>query len=210
MMHRLAMRRLIAAVLSAGLIAAGCAGLTGGGFATNDELRGPWRPEPFSVDPSTITAAEQFCGAPGIGGGMVQGGRLVAVDARGGSRLTLLFAGVGADSSQCDLRIVASGTFAIIGTSASTSSGPADFIAPNDVIIVGGGQMRGIGAEEWSSVVGRTGPSITAVRVGFESGSSLGASVGGGWFAAWWPTTQTNFVVQGFDASGRKVGEVKQ
>ena len=162
------------------------------------------------MDPSTITAAEQFCGAPGVGGGMVQGGRLVAVDARGGSRLTLLFAGVGADSSQCDLRIEASDTFAIIGTSASTSAGPADFVAPNDVIILGGGQMRGIGAEEWSSVTGRTGPAITAVRVEFANGSGLGASVGGGWFTAWWPTTRTNFVVEGLDASGNKVGEARQ
>lgn len=198
------MRRLIAAVFVA-LLATGCAALP----ATNEELREPWRPQPLPVDRETISASEQACRAAESDFG-VQGpattGRLVAVDARGGGRLTLLYVGRGDAYLACQVDVGPEQPRWIGGSSAD--AGAQHVLAADDVVIVGSGGMSGGGGAS-SSVVGRVGVDVTAVRVVFASGSSLQASVGDGWFLAWWPTAEMGFVAEALNASGQKVSEAR-
>ena len=203
------MRRLIAAVLVA-LLATGCAALPGGGVAESEELRGPWRAQPLSVDRETISASEQACRAAELEFG-VQGpattGRLVAVDARGGGRITLLYVSRGDAYVACQVDVGAERP-RWIGGSRADAGDPQYVLAADDVVIVGSGGMSG-GRDASSSVVGRVGGDVTAVRVVLPSGSSLQASVGDGWFIAWWPTDETGFVAEAFNASGQKVSEAR-
>jgi hypothetical protein len=205
MMHRLGMRRLIATLLAAAWVAAGCAALPGGG-ATSQELRGPWRPQPLSVDRATIDASQQACRAQEAEFG-VQGpattGQLVAVDGRGGGRITLLYVGRGESYLQCQVDL---GSSALAMGGSSSEPGPQRVVAANDLLILGSGGTSG-GAKSSSSVVGRVGSDVTAVRIVLPSGSSLQATIGGGWFTAWWPTDEMTFVAEAFNASGQKVGE---
>ena len=204
------MRRLIAAILAAGWVAAGCAALPGGGGVTNEELRAPWRPQPLSVDRATIDASQQACrkqesefGVPGP----ATTGRLVAVDARGGGRITLLYLGRGDSYLECQVDVGSNAPLAM-GGSSSEVGGFQPVVAANDVMILGTGGMSG-GAESSSSVVGRVGSNVTAVRIVLPSGSSLQASIGGGWFTAWWPSLEMVFVAEAFNASGHKVSEAR-
>lgn len=196
--------RLLAVVVA--LIAAGYGALPGQ-FATNDQLRGPWRTEPLAVDSATVAEAEQACRGANLGGGeMAMADRLVILDARGGSRLTLIFRGPGEDMSECQLEMQPGGQLALGTGSASMGVGPAAPLAPNEVIVDGTSSSGGEG-EAYTSVTGRVGAVVTRIRVSLSGGGSVEASVGGGLFTAWWPSDDMAFVVQAFDASGRKVGE---
>jgi hypothetical protein len=46
------------------------------------------------------------------------------------------------------------------------------------------------GSQHFSQVVGRTGRGVTAVTLTLRSGTRVRASLGHGWFLAWWPGTQ--------------------
>jgi hypothetical protein len=131
----------------------------------------------------------------------------MAVDARGGGRLTLLYVSRGDAYVACQVDVGPERPRWIGGSSADAAvSQPV--LAANDVVIVGSGGMSG-GGDASSSVVGRVGVDVTAVRVVFPSGSSLQASVSDGWFIAWWPTAEMGFVAEAFDASGQKVSEAR-
>jgi hypothetical protein len=200
-------RHVVTAVLAASSIAAGC-GVESGRYATIEELRGPWRAEPIPVDPAMIAAGERAC-RERSGDLTAPKDRLVAVDARGGNRLFLIFAGPPADSSACELRMDAAGNVSMVGASGSSANAPFEALAPGDVVIMGS-DGGGFAAGEWRSGMGRVGSAVTAVRLVVPGGPTVRASVGGGWFAAWWPSSQFSFTVEGFDATGQKIGEAKQ
>ncbi|HEV8489745.1 MAG TPA: hypothetical protein VGQ58_08175 [Candidatus Limnocylindrales bacterium] len=199
------------AVLAVAWAAAGC-----GTFATDRvekiaDIRGPWRPEPLVIDQATIAAAEEACqDARAIRDpALAPVDRLVAVDARGSGRLTLIFAGAGAAFMECELRMDTQGDLSMAGGSVQGGGGPVVFLDQDDVVIVAAGGM--IGAGDGSSVVyGRIGQAVAAVRVVFASGTVVRASIGGGWFTAWWPTDEMGLVVEAYDATGRKIGEVER
>lgn len=205
--RRLPGRRAVAALLVTCWIAAGC-GIGSGGYPNTEELQGPWRPEPLAVDPVTIAAGERAC-RERSGDLAEPKDRLVAVDARGGNRLFLIFAGPPADSSLCELRMDSAGGVSLVGASGSGGGAPFEALLPGAVVITGSG---GGGSDNgaWTSVIGRSGSAVTDVRILVPGGPVVRASVGGGWFAAWWPTSQFSVTVEGFDATGKKIGETSQ
>jgi len=104
----------------------------------------------------------------------------------------------------------AAGTLRVVGASGTSSVAPLDALMPDEVMIMGGGQGSGIGTSEWSSVTGRIGSAVAVVRVVVPGAPTVRASVGGGWFAAWWPTNQMSFMVEGYNATGQRIGEARQ
>jgi len=51
-------------------------------------------------------------------------------------------------------------------------------------------------------VIGRAGVHATGVTLPFAGGSAVGASVGGGWFAAWWPGHKRPATIDAVDSTG--------
>lgn len=202
------MRRLVAALLAAGFVALGCSTLAVDPYARTEDFAGPWRAEPMSIDPATVAAAEKACQDARIivreEVGAVD--RLVAIDARGSSRLTLVFAGPGKASMECQLVMDAKGNMSMTG--GVVQDVPSLLIGPGELVIVGSGGMTGHADD--SSVLGQVGAAISGVHLVFDSGAVVRASVGNGWFTAWWPAHDMSFVIQGFDASGRKIAEMKR
>jgi hypothetical protein len=213
MMHRLAMRRPIGAILAAAfalaVVAVGCGTFAFEPVATLDDIRGPWRPAPLAMDNATIAAAGDACqDARKVGGpDMAPLDQLVVADARGSGRLTLLYAGAGRSFMQCELRVDARGELSMIGGWSQNEAGPELLLAQDDVRIVqSGGVLGDAGLASYAN--GRIGPAVARVQLVFIDGSVVRASIGGGWFTAWWPTDEMAFVVQAFDATGNKIGEV--
>ncbi|MDQ2965382.1 MAG: hypothetical protein M3R57_06005 [Chloroflexota bacterium] len=204
------MRRVIAALLAASWIAAACSTFAVERYARNEDIRGPWRPEPLSVDPKTVAAAEAACDdARTRFGADVAGDRLAAFDARGSGLITMIFSGAGSAFMQCELRMDAGGDLSMTGGWAEKAEGPDLLLAPDRLTIVhAGGLLSGVDLA--SNVVGRVGPAITSVRLVFGAGPIVQASIGGGWFTAWWPNPDMGFVVEAYDVTGKKIAEVER
>jgi hypothetical protein len=100
-------------------------------------------------------------------------------------------------------------------------SGPGGFehealppLAPDELAGFG---FTGVGARsleelpvEGLSIYGRSGPGIASVRVTPAGGPEITASMGDGWFGAWWPFKGGDLpsvIVRGYDASGRYLAE---
>lgn len=201
------MRR-IAVLLAVCWIAAGCSTFAVEPYARSEEIRGPWRADPLSVDPATVAAAEKACLDVRVqmGPDLTPADHLATIDARGGSRLTLTFLGPGSAAMECHLVMDAKANLAVAGGFVQDTSGPV--VGPGEIVVIGAGGMTS--SPESSSVSGHVGAAIAEVRVVFASGSVVRASIGGGWFNAWWPTHDMGFTVQGFDVTGRKVREVER
>jgi hypothetical protein len=210
MMHRLAMRRLIAALLAACWIAAGCSAFAVERYARNDDIRGLWRPDPLSVEPATITAAQAACeDTRARFGAGVAADRLAIVDARGTGLITMIFSGAGSAYMQCELRMDAGGQVSMTGGWAEKAEGSDLLLAPDRLMIVHSGGLLS-GGDLASNVVGRFGPAVASVRLVFGAGQVVRASVGGGWFTAWWPNPDMGFVVEAYDVTGQKIAEVER
>jgi hypothetical protein len=196
-------------VLAVACLAAGCGTFAVEPVAKLEDVRGPWRPAPLAIDQATIAAAGDVCqDARKVGGpDMAPLDQLAVVDARGSGRLTLLYAGAGRSFMQCDLRVDARGELSMAGGWSQNEAGPDLLLAQDDVVVVQSGGVLG-DVDLASSVSGRIGPAVAGVQLVFADGSVVRASIGGGWFTAWWPTDEVAFVVQAFDAAGTKIAEV--
>lgn len=206
------MRRPIWGLLATLAIAwatAGCGTFNVEPVAKLEDIRGPWRPDPLAIDQTTLAAAEDACrDARKVGGPeLAPLDRLVVVDARGSERLTLLYAGAGRSFMQCELRVHARGELSMAGGWSQNQPGPDLLLAPDDLVIVQSGGVLG-DIVLASNVSGRIGPAVAGVQLVFMDGTVVRASVGGGWFTAWWPTDDMDFVVEGFDATGDKIVKV--
>ena len=115
-------------------------------------------------------------------------------------------AGPGKASMECQLVMDAKGNMSMTG--GVVQAVPALLVGPGELVIVASGGMTG--HPDDSSALGQVGSAISDVHVVFDSGAVVRASVGNGWFTAWWPAHDMSFVVAGFDASGRKIAEVKR
>jgi len=197
------------AVLVAGSIAAGC-GAFPDPYGTHDQILGPWRAEPLAVDPATISVAEEACeeARTRVRPDMAAD-RLVAIDARGTGRITMLFSGAGSVFMQCELRMDSGGELSMAGGWAQKEEGPDLLLAQDGLRIVNSGGMLG-GVDLASNVSGRIGPAVASVRLVFAAGPVVHASIGGGWFIAWWPTDDMDFVVEAYDVTGRKIAQADQ
>jgi hypothetical protein len=171
------------------------------------DLAEPWQARPFAVNPAVTADAELVCRDPMLG--MIPPGTsLLLVDARGANRLFLLFGGPAADA-QCILDRDAAGRLRSNG--GGSSNGPAQpGPGAGEVIVTTSGSQSSMGVQgapdTINFVVGRAGANVAAVEVGLSTGESLQASLGRGWFAAWWPGEVGHGAVRGYDAGGRPLG----
>jgi len=203
----IASRRTLTALVA--VIVAGCGGTAPsdsvasdavlGGFATVDELAGPWRSEPMTLDPATIDEVDRACRLdpefpPGI--------RLVVIDARGNGTLTADFNGQ-AGFVDCRLDVAPSG--AISGHLRGGVGGwRGRHLAPGQLEIDDQG-VDGHG-EGWQELDGQSGTAVTRVVIdvvdaaGVDHVGSVTASLRDGMFLARWPTREP---VGPRDANGR-------
>jgi hypothetical protein len=166
----------------------------------------PWQAAPFAIDPAVIAAADQTCRDPGMGI-MKAGVPLVLVDARGGNYLYLKFA-AGGDEAECFVERDAKGTLTNQGGGSSSGGGAQPALAPTEIQLGGSGsQSSGNGPGQTKSFAsGRAGGGIGAVEIVLSNGTSIQASLNGGWFAAWWPSADSATRARGYDGSGTVVG----
>lgn len=176
------------------------------------QLRGDWQATPMPLDPAVVVAAERACRAEGVPAGAPAGApglqgitpahTLRVADARGEGIITLIFASPNG-SATC-LREIGDGVL-LPGSGGSTSGGDAPLpLEPDEVRVTGSSSMGG--AEMQSTVEGEVGANVAFVRIVVD-GVPIDASVGGGWFTAWWPGEQAEFRVEGYDAAGTRIAE---
>jgi hypothetical protein len=205
MMHPLIMRRLRLSgfLATAALLAIGCAGLLPGGGAT--DLGGPWRAEPFSVDPAIVAEAERQCRVQ-FGPMVKPDSSLAVVDARGDGLLIVAFAGR-SSSALCEIAVREDGELIVQGAGAMESADPLPAIGPAEIRTDGVNSSGPGPAGSRSSVTGQAGLQIQSLEIVTPSGLRLQPSIGrDGWFAAWWPTGEMDVEVNGYDASGALAG----
>jgi hypothetical protein len=175
------------------------------------DLSAPWQAQPFAVDPAIIAAAELLCRDPTT---LVvpAGTPLVLVDARGGNRLLLLFAGPG-KSGEC--MVTRDRTGRLMPDGGGSSIGDIErALGPNEMVFHGAAtQSASAGANEpnlpMSYATGRVGAGIQAVEIVLPSGDSMRASLDRGLFAAWWPGEGDSIRARGYDAAGRLISSAE-
>ena len=175
------------------------------------DLSGPWQAQPFPVDPAIIAAAEQLCRDP-TALVVPAGTPLVLVDARGGGRLLMLFAGPGVSGECMVLRDRAGRLNPDGGGSSIGEIEPA--LGPNEMVFHGASTQSGSAGPNdpnlpISYATGRVGPAIQGVEIVLPGGISMRASLARGSFAAWWPGEGNSIVARGYDAGGRLVSSAQ-
>jgi hypothetical protein len=128
-----------------------------------------WRAAPTPPRPGQLAQADQACGA--------DLGTPVLTDTRGPYT-----AAIYASSTTSDLCLSGNG---VSMSSSFTSAAPVNVAAGQ--IHPGGGGMRDSAGNALTLVDGRTGAGVTAVTIELRDGSSVQATVAGGWYLAWWP-----------------------
>jgi hypothetical protein len=139
----------------------------------------PTRPTPGQLA-KALRACEQDHGSP------------VLSDARGPYTASIY-----ADSTKSEVCLSGNG---ISLSSAFSSAAPAT-IAPDQIELAGVGTRDSAG-NALTLVDGRTGADVTAVMIGRSDGRSVQATVGHGWYLAWWPGTSTPTKAKITTASG--------
>jgi hypothetical protein len=143
-----------------------------------------WQPTPSTPAPGQLAQAAQTCGQ--------DLGSPVLTDSRGPYTASIY-----ADSTTSDVCLSGNG---VSMSSSSTSVAPTSVAAGQ---IQSGGQGRRDSAGNALTLVdGRTGAGVTAVTIERGDGSSVQATVAGGWYLAWWPGTVTATNAEVTTASG--------
>jgi hypothetical protein len=96
-----------------------------------------------------------------------------------------------------------------MSTSANVAS--AALNVPTGQVLLSSSHRTERGGHAFSLADGRTGPGVSGVTLSLDDGTNVRATVGGGWFVAWWPsgheiksaelTTPTGTVTQTFNLS---------
>ena len=96
-----------------------------------------------------------------------------------------------------------------MSTSANVAS--AALNVPAGQVLLSSSHRTDRGGHAFSLADGRTGPGVSGVTLSLDDGTNVQATVGGGWFVAWWPsgheiksaelTTPTGTVTQTFNLS---------
>jgi hypothetical protein len=191
----------IAALLAAAVAAVGCGA---DAAAPTDEpphsIAEPWSPVPFAIDASLLADAQRACREiqpP-------QGVSLAAVDARGGSRLLLVYASPTSEA-ECSLKVTPDGH--AVADGGSTTIGSEFRRPPGGSVEPQGQSGQDDGVETISSLAGQAGPAVARVEITTSTGRVVRASLGpNGWFAAWWPGSDIVTQVTGYDALGSVTG----
>jgi hypothetical protein len=95
--------------------------------------------------------------------------------------------------------------------SISANVASAALNVPAGQVLLSSSHRTDRGGDAFSLADGRTGPGVSGVTLSLDDGTNVRATVGGGWFVAWWPsgheiksaelTTPTGTVTQTFNLS---------
>ena len=167
------------------------------------DVSAAWQSQPFRVPDGVVASAIVGC----RGGGIPADVRPVLADARGSDRITIIFESVDRTTS---------GTCAAVRSSdgswqAGSSSLNSGTLAPpppgrNAVELglesEGGGAVNGLTAQGRSTASGHVGANVAGVQL-VVAGRPIMATVGGGWFSAWWPSGDDVSQVTALGADGQ-------
>jgi hypothetical protein len=154
-----------------------------------------WSPTPTSPLAGQLAAAEQACRA--------NLGTPVLTDTRGPYTASIY-----ADAASSHL-CLEGGSLSI----ASSNSGSSQVDVPAGQVELAGSGMKNSSGQALTLVDGRIGAGVTSVGIHRGDGSSVQATVSGGWYLAWWPgtvqattadvTTSTGTVTEHFPSTPR-------
>jgi hypothetical protein len=130
-----------------------------------------WQATPTAPTPGQLAQAAKACGQ--------DLGSPVLADSRGPYTASIY-----ADSTTSDLCLHGNGV-----SIASGSTSPAPVSVAAGQVQPGGGGTRDTAGNTLTLVDGRTGAGVTAVTIQRSDGTSVQATVAGGWYLAWWPGT---------------------
>jgi hypothetical protein len=178
--------------------------------ATLAELIGPRRREPLRPPAAVIAAAVRSCRLSAV---VPRDVVLVAIVARGGSRLPAVFAG---DDAVVDcLPLTISDNGVVEGSLNGSEVGP-QLVPGNGRLIAQGGTGSGRASDPgdaWCSATGRAGLGVARVVIGAQVAGSIAATVQNGWYLAWWPVScrlAAPLVITAYDAGGRVTDQIRQ
>jgi hypothetical protein len=134
-----------------------------------------WTPAPTPPAPGQLAAAQTSCeqSHSPIGGLPLQ-----LSDTRGPFTFSIY-----ADSTSTATCIEGP---SFLGVSGSTSSSPVT--VPADRVELSGVHQRSRSGQAYGLAYGRTGTGVSAVTLVLDDGTQVQATVGNGWFDAWWPS----------------------
>lgn len=150
------------------------------GAGTTNAFAG-WTPKPTQPAPGQLQAAQATCES---GRSPIAGLPLKLADTRGPFTFSVY-----ADS-QSSAACIKGPSF----TAVTTSMSSAPVSVPGGQIVLSSGQGRGPGGgpapragNAYSFADGRTGAGVSGVTLVLDDGTTVQATVGNGWFVAWWP-----------------------
>lgn len=157
-----------------------------------------WTAKPTPPAPGQLAAARASCGASQS---PIAGLPLKLADTRGPYTFSIY-----ADSTSSAACIKGPSFIAVTGSVASSAVN-----VPADEILLSTSHRTDRGGDGFSFADGRTGAGVSDVTLTLDDGMNVQATVGGGWFVAWWPgghriksaelTTPTGTVTQTFNLS---------
>jgi hypothetical protein len=157
-----------------------------------------WSPTPTPPAPGQLAAARASCGASQS---PISGLPLKLTDTRGPYTFSIY-----ADSDSSAACIKGPSFIAVSGSVASSAVS-----VPAGQVLLSTSHRTDGGGDGFSFADGRTGAGVSGVTLTLDDGTNVQATVGGGWFVAWWPgvhqiksaelTTPTGTVTQTFNLS---------
>jgi hypothetical protein len=166
----LAMGALTAAAAGAAGTAAVIVSLTAG---ASNAFAG-WTPTPTAPAPGQLAAARANCEG---GQSPIAGLPLRLADTRG----PFTFSVYASDTSSATC--ISGPSFT--GVSGSMASTPVN--VPADQVVLSSEHQTDHAGQAFSFAEGRTGTGVSGVTLTLDDGTKVQATVGGGWFVAWWP-----------------------
>jgi hypothetical protein len=165
----------------------------------------PWSREPFAVDPEIAAAADAKCRTDPSTQVRDPALDVVLVTSRGAGVVDVLYR---LDTAYAECRIVLNAAGDMQSAGSGSGDGGPDGIAPREVRMMSGSRSGLNGADRGAtSVTGFAGPGVATVRLVLPDGEAIPASLGGGLFTAWWPSSSEQYRIEGYDANGVLVGE---
>jgi hypothetical protein len=177
--------------------------------ATLAELIGPWHREPLRPPAAVIAAADRTCR---LERPFPRDVVLVAIDARGGSRLPTIFASDDAMAYCGFLTIADNGTLS--GSLSASETGFERVPGPGRLLARGGGgEGRVRDKDAWCSATGQAGPGVARVGIAAPVAGLITATLQNGWYLAWWPVScrlSHPLVIAAYDVEGRVIDQIRQ
>lgn len=166
----------IGATATVGAAAAAVAAVVSLGAGASNAFAG-WTAKPTQPAPGQLAGARASCEQ---GQSPIAGLPLKLSDTRGPFTFSVY-----ADSTSSATCIKGPSFTASSGMVASSAQN-----APAGQILLSSSHRTDRGSQAFSFAEGRTGVGVTGVTVVLDGGTNVQATVGGGWFVAWWPGGQ--------------------